>query len=330
MQPTLHHIRPLLYRSNFAHATRILATRNALRAFSTTPLRKFAASQAAPKETTEFKIPADILHEIAEAPRPMRSVFTHEPLTTKDLEEIDIGLGRHRKASGLSDKIAYYSAKILRVFPDTLFHNNHYLRFVFLETIAAVPGMVGGMVRHLRSLRNLQHDGGWILHLLHEAENERMHLMTWMKVLQPNFFYRMLIFAAQGVFFNTYFLTYLISPKFAHRFTGYLEEEAVISYSHWIRDYKLGKVKNGPAPKIAIDYWNLHPDATLHDVVLAVRSDEALHRDSNHLMSDVLIQTKDFDLRTQASVVAEKTKDLYFESEKSKGNGNGVKAKAAA
>lgn len=49
-----------------------------------------------------------------------------------------------------------------------------------LETVAAVPGMVAGMLRHLTSLRKMTHDGGWIHHLLHEAENERMHLMIWM------------------------------------------------------------------------------------------------------------------------------------------------------
>lgn len=39
-------------------------------------------------------------------------------------------------------------------------------RAVFLETVAGVPGMVGGMSRHLRSLRTLEHDNGWIHHLL--------------------------------------------------------------------------------------------------------------------------------------------------------------------
>lgn len=31
----------------------------------------------------------------------------------------------------------------------------------------------------------------------------------------------------QGVFFNLYFLFYIISPKHCHAFIGYLEEEAV-------------------------------------------------------------------------------------------------------
>lgn len=50
---------------------------------------------------------------------------------------------------------------------------------MFLFCLAApVPGMVGAMQRHLRSLRKMTHDGGFISHLLHEAENERMHLMV--------------------------------------------------------------------------------------------------------------------------------------------------------
>jgi ubiquinol oxidase len=51
-------------------------------------------------------------------------------------------------------------------------------RTMMLETVAVVPGMVGGMLLHLRSLRRFEHSGGWIRVLLEEAENERMHLMT--------------------------------------------------------------------------------------------------------------------------------------------------------
>ena len=35
------------------------------------------------------------------------------------------------------------------------------VRFIFLETVAGVPGMVGGMLRHLRSLRRMKRDNGW-------------------------------------------------------------------------------------------------------------------------------------------------------------------------
>jgi len=39
-------------------------------------------------------------------------------------------------------------------------------RCIFLETIAGVPGMVGGMCRHLRSIRLFERDKGFIHHLL--------------------------------------------------------------------------------------------------------------------------------------------------------------------
>ena len=35
------------------------------------------------------------------------------------------------------------------------------IRIIFLESIAGVPGIVGGMLRHLRSLRRMQRDNGW-------------------------------------------------------------------------------------------------------------------------------------------------------------------------
>jgi hypothetical protein len=61
-------------------------------------------------------------------------------------------------------------------------------RCIFLETIAAVPGMVGGMTRHLQSLRSLKHDNGLIHHLLEEAENERTHLFIFIQLKQPTRF----------------------------------------------------------------------------------------------------------------------------------------------
>jgi ubiquinol oxidase len=81
---------------------------------------------------------------------------------------------------------------------------------------------------------------------------------------------------------------YLISPKTAHRVVGYFEEEAVISYSHYLEEIDSGGHENVPAPQVAIDYWNLEPEALLRDVVLAIRDDEAAHRSVNHEIADML------------------------------------------
>jgi len=35
------------------------------------------------------------------------------------------------------------------------------VRFIFLESVAGVPGMVGGMLRHMHSLRKMKRDNGW-------------------------------------------------------------------------------------------------------------------------------------------------------------------------
>jgi ubiquinol oxidase len=39
---------------------------------------------------------------------------------------------------------------------------------------------------------------------------------------------------------------------------------------------------------LAINYWHLSPNATLRDVIVAVRDDEAGHRDTNHYFADQL------------------------------------------
>ncbi|KAL7166574.1 hypothetical protein ACSBR2_037276 [Camellia fascicularis] len=151
---------------------------------------------------------------------------------------------------------------------------------MMLETVAAVPGMVGGMMLHCKSLRWFEHSGGWIKTLLDEAENEGMHA--------PHDFHGGSQ-AKVGVFFNAYFLAYLISPKLAHRMVGYLAE-AIHSYTKLLKELDKGNTENVPALAITIDYCQLPPDSTLRDVVMVVRADEAHHRDANHFASDIYYQ----------------------------------------
>jgi len=194
----------------------------------------------------------------------------------------------HRPAKGFRDRFAFGFVKLLRFFADLFFRKRYGHRAVVLETIAAVPGMVGGLLQHLRSIRRIQDDEGWIRELLDEAENERMHLMTFIHVAQPNLFERLLIMVAQAIFYNFYFFLYLFAPRTAHRVVGYFEEEAVISYTHYLEQIDQGLLPNEAAPQIAIDYWKLPADARLRDVILKVREDEAGHRDRNHYFSDAL------------------------------------------
>lgn len=196
----------------------------------------------------------------------------------------------HYQPRGFSDRIAYRLVRFMRFFADVFFAGRYGHRAVILETVAAVPGMVGGAIQHLHALRRIKDDDGWIRTLLDEAENERMHLMTFIEVAKPNRFERFIIMLAQGIFFNLFFLLYLCSSKTAHRVVGYLEEEAVYSYTEYLEGIDRGEYENIPAPQIAIDYWNLSQDARLREVVVAVRADEADHRDTNHDFADQLSQ----------------------------------------
>lgn len=157
-------------------------------------------------------------------------------------------------------------------------------RVMFLETVAGVPGMVGAMNRHLKSLRRMERDFGWIHTLLEEAENERMHLMTALLLKKPNVFLRMNIAAAQGMFFAWYAVMYAMSPRFCHRFVGYLEEEAFKTYTTIVEKIDAGKLPGftKTAPVGARQYWNMNDEATLRDVFLAIRADENHHREVNH------------------------------------------------
>lgn len=188
-----------------------------------------------------------------------------------------------------SDKIAYGLTMSFRWFADTFFAKRYGHRAVVLETVAGVPGMVAGMWNHLRSLRKMQPDDrGWIKTLLDEAENERMHLMIFIEIAKPNWFERLIILLAQFVFWHFYFVLYVFFPKIAHRMVGYFEDQAVISYTQYLEEVDSGRIENIPAPKIAIDYYNLKSDATLRDVIISVRKDEQGHAEVNHGMADTL------------------------------------------
>ena len=195
---------------------------------------------------------------------------------------------RHHKPQNINDRIALTFTKFLRLLADTFFKKKYGHRAVVLETVAAVPGMVAGMLLHLKSLRKMQDDKGWIKILLDEAANERMHLMTFIEIAKPTFIERIIIMMAQFIFILMYLFIYIISQKTAHRIVGYFEEEAVISYTEYLKEIEEGKIENIKAPEIAINYWNLPLNSRLKDVIEVIRDDEAGHRDVNHSFANIL------------------------------------------
>ncbi len=197
----------------------------------------------------------------------------------------------HHEPQGFSDRFALGFTKLLRFSADTFFAKKYGHRAIVLETVAAVPGMVGAMFTHLKCLRWMRDDQGWIRTLMEEAENERMHLMTFIEIAKPTWFERMVILAVQAVFLVGFSILYLLSARTAHRVVGYFEEEAVISYTLYLQEIDDGRSPNVPAPAIARHYWNMADDATLRDVVLVVRADEAHHRDVNHGFANTLSGT---------------------------------------
>ena len=179
--------------------------------------------------------------------------------------------------------------KFFRLVADTFFAKRYGHRAVVLETIAGVPGMVAGMLIHLKSLRKMQTGyGKQIREMLAEAENERMHLMFFIEIAKPNIFERILVILAQGVFMSFYLFMYIFFPKTSHRMIGYFEDEAVKSYTEYLDLVQRGKVMNIRAPQIAIEYYNLKKNARLSDLIISVRADEMHHADVNHSYADNL------------------------------------------
>ncbi|RHZ49220.1 alternative oxidase [Aspergillus thermomutatus] len=241
------------------------------------------------------------------------AAWPHPIYTEEQLKRVQIA---HREPRTLSDKVALTTIRLLRWGFDLASGYRHdaavalhakdpakatqkyamteekYLtRNIFLESIAGVPGMVGGMLRHLRSLRKMKRDNGWIETLLEESYNERMHLFTFLQMAEPGPFLRISVLGAQGVFFSAFLIAYVISPQTCHRFVGYLEEEAVITYTREIADIEAGKLprwEDMEAPEIAVKYWNMpEGNRKMRDLLLYIRADEAKHREVNHTLGNL-------------------------------------------
>jgi hypothetical protein len=106
----------------------------------------------------------------------------------------------HRDARTMSDRVAFFAVRFLRAFLDYFTGYKHdkavalaqtdlalatqkygmtekkyMIRNVFLESVAGVPGMVAGMLRHLRSMRLMRRDNGWMETLLEERFVSKMN-----------------------------------------------------------------------------------------------------------------------------------------------------------
>nr|BAD93711.1 alternative oxidase 1b [Candida maltosa] len=244
-----------------------------------------------------------------------KAAYAHPEFPQQDCENVTV---THREVRSLGDKISYNGIRFFRgcfdlvtgyAVPKTnnpdeykgtrweMTEGKWMTRCIFLESVAGVPGSVAGFLRHLHSLRMLRRDKAWIETLYDEAYNERMHLLTFIKIGKPSWFTRSIIYVGQGVFTNVFFLLYLLNPRYCHRFVGYLEEEAVRTYTHLIEEIdtkgKLPGFENMKIPEIAVQYWpELTPESTFRDLILRIRADEAKHREVNHTFAN-LEQAKD-------------------------------------
>jgi len=220
--------------------------------------------------------------------------------TQAELDSIEI---THKPPKNMQDRLAFYMVKTMRIGFDTItgYHIHRssrgsfdekkcLTRIIFLETVAGVPPMMACMVRHLQSLRLMRRDSGWIHTLFEEAENERMHLMIALSLRNPGTFFRLAVMTTQAGFCFFYFLLYIVAPRVCHRFVGYLEEEAVKTYTSILVDLDAGLLpmfSRMRAPSIAREYYHLPDNAEFRQVLANIRADEAHHRDVNHVFADI-------------------------------------------
>lgn len=264
------------------------------RAAATSPSRHSNEPRGEPLKAVDLNR-LTFVDEVGKQPKYWSNPIDHPVWDVKDVEQVEVN---HKPTGGLVDNLAFGLVKVCRWTFDTLSlyrfgkltTRKVINRCLFLETVAGVPGMVGGMVRHMSSLRGMKRDHGWIHALLEEAENERMHLLTFMQIRKPGMIFRGAILLTQGVMFNLIFFLYLANPRFIHRFVGYLEEEAVRTYTKIMTEIDAGRLPEfhtTAIPEVARNYWRLGPNATYRDMFSVIRADEAGHRLVNHTFADM-------------------------------------------
>ncbi|KAL0483918.1 ubiquinol oxidase AOX1C, mitochondrial [Acrasis kona] len=212
--------------------------------------------------------------------------------TNVDFEQLEnIDTNYHFEPQVLSDYIAFSIVYIVRFLTRYIFSGRFVHHGVFLEACASIPGLVGGVLHYIFGASSPEEEKR-IAALLEESENERTHLMLWAEVIKPSILETILIFFATVVYFVLYCASYLVSRNFCHRVVGYMEEEAVWYYTDFLQaiDRGVPEVLDIQVPKLAINYYKLNADATLRQVVLCVRGDEAHHRNSNHTLSGCILK----------------------------------------
>ena len=78
--------------------------------------------------------------------------------------------------------------------------------------------MVAAIIRHFRSLRNMARDGGMLNMFLEEANNERMHLLTFIRMKEPGYLSRPAVIGAQFGFGSFFLTAYMVRASRAISF----------------------------------------------------------------------------------------------------------------
>ena len=153
--------------------------------------RNLSTSKNIQKKQSQDYFPEPDAPNIRETP----PAWEHPVYTYEQMNQVQVA---RRDVKTMSDRVALAFVRLLRWSLDTvsgyrkgagqMTERQYMIRNIFLESVAGVPGMVAGMLRHLHSMRRLKRDNGWIETLLEESYNERMHLLTFLKMGEPGWY----------------------------------------------------------------------------------------------------------------------------------------------
>lgn len=142
-----------------------------------TPQHHFSNSSSSSKINDFFLAPE------TDKVRRTPPAWPHPVYSYEQMEDVVVA---HREAKTFSDKVALLAVKFLRWNLDfatgykhekavalnatdpeaakakyAMTEEKYMIRNVFLESVAGVPGIVAGMIRHLHSMRRMKRDNGW-------------------------------------------------------------------------------------------------------------------------------------------------------------------------
>lgn len=153
-------------------------------------------------------------------------------------------------------------------------------RGLLLTGVAWCSPLAMAFAYHLRGIFTNTDNVEMVQSLLGEYQSHRTHYFSFVQVLKPSIFTRLLLLIAQAVIVPFVFFTCLIYPPVAHSTAAFAASYGMELYTNAIKEMEKGQmpeVAKLHAPPISQWMYGLPPNTSFYDALTNFRADDAWH-----------------------------------------------------